>query len=253
MRRIALLPLIVIPGLTVGTALWGLLAQLSNPAEAWKALAPVAGDAETTLLVGFLCGCSLAMLGLMAAFAFRLCLPHSRPLVALACLALAVPAVVSGIGLILLRNASFPEALSTGILPLLLANLFVQLPLVILFALGMTGGWTHAETETTAILEIPVWMVMSRLAPPVFLPAIPLLFLLGFALAAREVPASILNYSAESGTLALTIETMLHFEQPNALSALCLLQLALVASVILGSLFLWRWLQRSFPWPTSGA
>ena len=65
----------------------------------------------------------------------------------------------------------------------------------------------------------------TLLARPVLVPRFLLLFGFGFLMAMREVPASLLNYPPDGSTLALTIETMLHFDQPQLISALCLIQL----------------------------
>ena len=58
-----------------------------------------------------------------------------------------------------------------------------------------------------------------------------LLGIAGFALVAREVAAGLLNMPPGGSTLAISIETLLHFEQPDRVAALCLAYLIAVLGV----------------------
>ena len=49
-----------------------------------------------------------------------------------------------------------------------------------------------------------------------------ILLFIGFATIVREVPAGLLNMPPDGSTLALSIETLLHFEQPARVASICL-------------------------------
>lgn len=247
----AVVPLILVPAVTVFTAIVGLTTQLSDWSKALTAIETASADLLTTLNVGFSSGLLLAVASLVAAVAFRFILPKSRWLIVIPCLGFSIPPVVCGLGLSTLRTSSFGPLINLA--PLVITNFFVSLPLMILTSICLTSTWTRSSTFETINLRIPFRVIAEKLVVPMILPMFPILFLIGFMLAVREVPASLLNYPPDGSTLALTIETMLHFDQPDAISALCLLQLIAVFFSASITLYGWYLLKRYFAWRQFGA
>jgi hypothetical protein len=95
--------------------------------------------------------------------------------------------------------------------------------LMVVPALGMLFSlvWRSKLDETLDTLDTPLH-IRGLLLSQSLNGRMGILCFIGFALAIREVPAGLLNMPPGGGTLALSIETLLHFEQPERVAALCI-------------------------------
>jgi len=245
----ALAGLTLMPILTLGISLGGLISRFSDPQLAWYNLTLASGDLMNTAEIGSISGLILVLLALPIGWYLRLHSHRARWIVPLLVLALSVPSVISGIGFIHFRNLTGESYWPEGPLRLVILNVMLWLPVCILLALASLTRLPLRWIEETRLLRLSFSMSLFRMFSPFVIPIFLQLFMVGFALSVREVPASLLNYTPDGGTLALTIETMLHFEQPDALSALCLAQFVLVATIwSLGALTI-HFIRKRMPWP----
>ena len=85
----------------------------------------------------------------------------------------------------------------------------------------MSSNWGRVNNEVLDSVCCPLW---TRVL--LFLNSqrgrTGILLFVGFTSVIREVPASLLNVPPDGSTLALSIETLLHFEQPVRIASLCL-------------------------------
>lgn len=225
------LGLLLLPILLLLVPLGGLITKFSSVRLAWDSLKLVATDLTNTAQVGLFSGLLLTLVSLLLAGYFRRYSRQAKWIIPMIILALSMPSVLNGIGMIHLRSWIGDRFFPQGPLRLVVLNTMLWSP-----ACAITGLASLLRLPTRWIDEMrlmPRSSVISwiRIAGPFLIPTAIQLFILGFALSLREVPASLLNYSPDGGTIALTIETMLHFEQPNALSALCLAQFGLVVTI----------------------
>jgi ABC-type Fe3+ transport system permease subunit len=219
------LPLI----LGLGMCLAGLLLRLSRPGEIGPALLLARPDFLNTLMVASGAGLLLAVVGAVAGLGWRLSEGGAwkRLGLVVAVGALAVPPVVGGIGWVHLYGTAALAGAPRNILRLVLVDGVLLLPLGLLLGYVATASWTQAWNRELA--QFGRETEGGKMAGRLFAGRWVLLGAVGGALAAREVAAGLLNYPPGGSTLAITIETMLHFDQPTALSVLSLAQLILVA------------------------
>jgi ABC-type Fe3+ transport system permease subunit len=245
----ALVGLTLLPVLTLGISLGGLLSRFSSPRLAWESLKLARADFVNTAEIGLFSGLLLAVFALPIAWYLRVHPRQARWIMPVLVLALSIPAVMSGIGFIHLRSLTGEAYWPEGPVRLAILNVLLWLPLCILLAMASLTRLPLRWVEEMRSLRLSCSASLFRMASPFVIPIALQLFMVGFALSIREVPASLLNYTPEGGTLALTIETMLHFEQPDALSALCLAQFGLVATLwVMGALGLY-FIRKRMRWP----
>jgi ABC-type Fe3+ transport system permease subunit len=241
--------LALLPVLTLGASLGGLLSRFSSPRVAWESLKLARADFVNTTEIGLLSGLLLAVCALPIAWYLRVHPRKARWIMPLLVLALSIPAVISGIGFIHLRNLTGEAHWPEGPVRLVILNVLLWLPVCILLALASLTRLPIRWIEEMRLLRLSCSVSLFRMVGPFVIPVALQLFMVGFALSIREVPASLLNYTPEGGTLALTIETMLHFEQPDALSALCLAQFGLVATLWGMSALGLHFIRKRLRWP----
>lgn len=215
--------------LGLGMCVAGLMARLQRTDEIGPALVLARADFLNTLIVALGAGGVVALAGAVAGLGWRLsgCGAWKRVGVVVAVGALAVPPVVGGIGWVHLYGTDLLAHAPCTILRLVLVEGVLFLPLAVLLGYVATAGWTQAWSRELA--QFGREAAGGRMAGRLFAGRWVLLGAAGGALAAREVAAGLLNYPPGGSTLAITIETMLHFDQPTALSVLSLAQLILVA------------------------
>jgi ABC-type Fe3+ transport system permease subunit len=154
-------------------------------------------------------------------------------IVVLAMACLAAPGVFSGIGFVYLLNLPIFGWIKAARGELLIVQTAVILPVICLAVVLLCRRWNERALQTVNLLQVGVFRQLRQIALPMFGPALVATMCLAFALSAREVPASLLNYPSGGSTLAISIETMLHFDQPQLVSSLCLVQLTLSGVVML--------------------
>jgi ABC-type Fe3+ transport system permease subunit len=223
--------LAVLPLAIIGISIGGLVSRFSSMPVAWYNLKLALGDLANSAVVGVSSGIVLALVSMAAACHLRL-RPHQLRWVLLSLvLAASVPAVITGIGYIQLRAITGESHWPSGLARLVILNVMLWLPLCMLVSIAFIGRLPSAWLDELRLMNWPASARQLRLAASIVFPTVLKVFMVGFALSIREVPASLLNYTPDAGTIALTIETMLHFEQPDALSALCIAQFMLVGVV----------------------
>lgn len=245
----ALAGLMLLPVLTLGVSLVGLIARFSSPRLAWDSLKLAQADLINTAGIGLFSGLFLAVLALPVAWHLRVHPRKARWIIPLLVLALSIPPVISGIGFIHLRSLTGESYWPEGPLRLVILNVILWLPVCIILALASLTRLPPRWIEEMRLLRLSFSVLLLRMLSPFIFPIVLQLFMVGFALSIREVPASLLNYTPEGGTLALTIETMLHFQQPDALSALCLAQFVLVAAIWGAGASALYLIKKRMPWP----
>ncbi len=106
-----------------------------------------------------------------------------------------------------------------------------SLPLALLAAWIIWSAWSDRQNEWSRSCRIGYLSKLRRLAIPIFADRFVLLGAIAFAWTTREVPSTLLNHPPGGATLAVSIETLLHFEQPDKVASLCLAQLGLTVCV----------------------
>ncbi|HJO26738.1 MAG TPA: ABC transporter permease subunit [Planctomycetota bacterium] len=137
-------------------------------------------------------------------------------------LPLAVPAVLFGIGEIVLWNRDLTAGLYNS--PALIVLLFTGrfLPLAILVCAGAVASLGRELEESAALSGAgPIRRLFTIVAPPL-LPALSGAWILVFVLAMRELDAAILVPAANS-TVIFRIFNAIHFGRDDFVAALCLI------------------------------
>lgn len=227
---LTLFALSFLPLATLGVPLLGLLAQIESLSALPQHLALFKGDFSTTILVALPSGLLVASATLLYA-CWLFCDPHQSPrwIIALQLFFLTTPALLGGIGFAWLFSRLPAGGIVDGLPRLVIIQFALWTPLALLLIPSLFSFWRRSWTETAHLLQRPslVWQIGRRPAAPAFV----LLFLIVATLAAREVPASLVNYPPGQSTLSLSIETVLHFDQPAVVASLCLGQLVLAVAL----------------------
>ncbi len=233
LARLFGLSLIPLCGLVLPVAgLIGDLAGMESLTTAIQTILQYSGDIKNTLVVAS----SASLIATMTCFAlvYLGSIVNARAALALpALLLLIIPPLCTGIGAV--HWFAENSAGAAGLERIVLVNALILLPILLLPASLAFPRNATARSDTRRLYHIGDLKQFALLARPVLLPRFLLLFGLGFLMAMKEVPASLLNYPPDGSTLALTIETMLHFDQPQLISALCLIQL-LISLVIFSTI-----------------
>ncbi len=229
LARLCSLSFIPLCGLIVpGVGLMGDLAGMQNLTTAIQPILQYSGDIENTLVVAS--SASLITTTICFALVYVGSIVNARAALGLpALLLLIIPPLCTGMG-----AAHWFAENSTGdagLERIVLVNALILLPILLLPASLAFPRNATARSDTRHLYRIGDLKQFVLLARPVILPRFLLLFGFGFLMAMKEVPASLLNYPPDGSTLALTIETMLHFDQPQLISALCLIQLLISVMV----------------------
>ena len=199
----------------------GLLIQMSSLPRISETFTDAFGDFKNTLLYASLAPLLSLLLITPLLFTQR----RTRTLLSsLLILGLIIPSSV--LGILWLQVASLTSW------PAFLEGKALMIVLLAIFLLPYTA------LAASVFLDSPAkaWKDLSRMTPQAhrlrwqeFLrlkrPQCGLLLIVLSLVCIREVPLILLHYPPEGGTLALTIETMLHFDQPALVAGLCLFQL----------------------------
>ncbi len=139
-------------------------------------------------------------------------------------LALIVPSSLQGILWLGITSLDFwPSFLQDQPSLIILLTAFL-LPYTVLLSIVFFPAPARARQDLARMTPHPLrlhWQQALRLKRPPFA----WLLLIVSLISIREVPLILLHYPPEGGTLALTIETMLHFDQPELVAGLSLCQL----------------------------
>ncbi|MEM7674211.1 MAG: hypothetical protein AAF212_12785, partial [Verrucomicrobiota bacterium] len=144
-----------------------------------------------------------------------------------------VPPVLLGIGWVALWRLPIYEVARLHSLELYVIGAHTALVFIPILALLGSVSWRRQHNETLDVVgagTFPRILLINHRLKGV----LGVLSLAGFAVVAREVPAGLLNMPPGQSTLAVSIETLLHFEQPDRVAALCIAYMGAV--VIAGGL-----------------
>jgi len=206
----------------------GLLSDLEGMDSLLRYAKNYSGDIKNTLIVSSTS--SLIAVTLCLALTFISSKLNARTILSIGALALLmIPPLCSGIGAV----HWFAENVSgeAGLERIILVNSIVLLPILLLPTSLAFPEKSHSQTDTLHLLLPSPFKKLLIFTRPIIMPRVLLLFGFGFLMVMKEVPASILNYPPDGSTLSLTIETMLHFDQPKLISGLCLIQLCISLSI----------------------
>jgi iron(III) transport system permease protein len=192
-------------------------------------------DIWNTLLIGLSVAVMTVIFTFLVAFVLRASSSRKseRTISILAMACLTAPGVFAGIGFVYLLNLPMFTWIRAPRCELIIVQSSVVLPLICFTVMLFCRRWTERSVQTLNLLHVGIFRQLKQIASPMFAPALVATMCLAFTLSAREVPASLLNYPSGGSTLAISIETMLHFDQPKLVASLCLLQLALSGAVML--------------------
>jgi ABC-type Fe3+ transport system permease subunit len=141
---------------------------------------------------------------------------------------MAMPGILVGMGYVYLFNFPAGAPVTRANLQLILIELTILAPLVGMLTLVQLSAWPDRWTAAGGFFGLGPVRQLTGIALPLFGEGVAAVFVIGFAFAIREVPASLLNYPPGGGTVAISIETMLHFDQPDKVAVLCVAQIALL-------------------------
>lgn len=214
--------LAILPVLALLIPLYGILQHIPSTTFLFEKWQEYSSDITNTLTVGLLAALISSGTALsLQTLAIKL--QATRYLIPSAFLLFFIPSLGSGIGFLHWFTESFSG--EAGIERLVLVNAVLTLPLALLAAAVIAPQKAHNEIDTLALYQTSLVSRIKLFARHYTLPRYLLLLTLCFLFTIREVPASLLNYPPDGSTLVLSIETMLHFEQPELISSLCLAQL----------------------------
>ena len=131
------------------------------------------------------------------------------------------PAVLLGMGWISVWNIPVLEIGRRWGIEMYLIGIHSASTIVPILVVVMSLRWRCSNNQALDSVHVSMWMRML-----LFLNSqrgfIGILLFISFATIVREVPAGLLNMPPNGGTLALSIETLLHFEQPVRVASICL-------------------------------
>jgi len=229
-RLLSLLALSLIPLCGFLLPFIGLLADLDSLEFLTTTAKNYSGDIRNTFLVA---SCTAAIVTIIC---FALVYLGSRLNAYLilglsSVILLIIPPLFTGIGAVhWFTEYGNGEA---GLERIILVNILILFPILLLLASLASVRDSSSSKDTQYLFKVGPLKKFRAFLLPVFLPRILLLWGFGFLMTMREVPASLLNYPPDGSTLALTIETMLHFNQPKLISSLCIIQLGLSVTTFL--------------------
>lgn len=142
---------------------------------------------------------------------------------------IALPGSLVGIGAAGLAS-SFRGSIGGWImLPLWLSEFSTVLPVTLILMLLIIQRMPREWQGVSPLFQMNSLRQFRSILLPELRGAVLMIFVVSFALIIRETPASLLTYPPGGATLALTIDSMLHFNQPAQIASLCLAQLAILA------------------------
>ncbi len=98
-------------------------------------------------------------------------------------------------------------------------------PLLLFSSTFLLARNSTSQQQTLKLSPLHYLRAQSPLIRKIYLPRYLVLCSIGVLLALKEVTSSLLNYPPGGSTLVLSIETMLHFDQKELVTTLCLFQL----------------------------
>lgn len=220
--------LCLIPLCSLAFPVIGLIMDLDNLQMLSNAFTDYSRDIQNSLIVA--ASASALATAMCIAFVYIGHKVNGWMVLALAAIVLLViPPLCTGIGAVH-WFAQHGEG-EAGLERIVLVNGLILLPILILPAsLGFSRN-PDTLKDTQSLFHISAFKRLKLFLKPVYLPRLLLIFGFGFLMTLREVPASLLNYPPDGSTLALTIETMLHFDQPKLISSLCVIQLLVSVAI----------------------
>jgi len=232
--------LVVIPIVTWVIPLAGVFAQLNGISGFWETVSTARRDIANSVIYGIITALIVVVWCSCFGFFLRGATPEQkfRRYFILPLPWIALPGVIIGMGYVYLFNTRYGSLLTSTNLQLVLVEVSIVAPIVMLMILVQLARWSEHWRTMGALFQIGPWEQCTRIAWPTFRVGLGIAFTVAFALAIREVPASLLNYPPGGGTIAISIETMLHFDRPEKVAALCIAQTGLLLVVSLGVMLL---------------
>jgi ABC-type Fe3+ transport system permease subunit len=225
--------LLAVLALALGAPLAALL--VSAHGHYAEALRTAGEEVLTSLSVGAFSAALLLPAAAAAALAVRALGPRARRLAgALLLVPLVVPGAIVGLGLLtLVARDVAPFAWLRGSVGLLACASFARF--LALPALGLALFATAFRRELVDAAEVHGARrstALARIVLPLALPALVHAAALAFVLALGELPAAVLVAPPGGMTLAVRIESLLHFGKDGIVAALCVVEAGLVFAVL---------------------
>lgn len=217
----------VFPILSLLMPVLALAAKIDGWEEVKRVLALFRHDIPTTLTLGVTVGLIASTIAVLVQSQMAVRLKPSVGVTTLSWVAITLPGILSGIGLAkLFSEVPLVAAVSGSVVRLFLCELILFVPLAIVGMNALSSFWKRNWTEHAKMTGNP-WLFFQVGLSAGWLQILGLVLAIA-SLVMREVPVALANYPPGASTVALTIETVLHFDQPAVVSVLCLTQLALV-------------------------
>ena len=223
-KYLSIFSLSIIPLCGLVLPVLGLIIDLGSFSVFSKAVDDYSGDIQNSLIVAASASVLTTVICIViVGLAGKL--KGTTPLSLVSVVLLLIPPLCTGIGAVhWFAEHSEGEA---GLERIVLVNILILLPILLLPTALAFPIAPRTVKDTRSLFRLKTVKEWALFFKPVFLPRLLLIFGFGFLMTLKEVPASLLNYPPDGSTLALTIETMLHFDQPQLISSLCLIQLLL--------------------------
>ncbi|WOO43038.1 hypothetical protein [Rubellicoccus peritrichatus] len=231
--------LLIIIGIVFALIVWGvplfsLLEQISGWSVFKENFVSFKNDIWNTLQNGLIVALLASLFAFFLALVCRISssVHLERAIWAMAILVWVIPSSLWGMGFVHLFGLPAFAFVRQMKAELMMVELYAALPLAIVLLGLLSQQWTLRQSEELEQYHTPLGQRL-RLFWCQFWPNLIGIQIFTFVLAIREVPASLLNVPPGGATLALTIETLLHFEQPERVASLCLFQLTISLFAVL--------------------
>jgi len=155
---------------------------------------------------------------------------------------LAIPAPLTGIGLVAIFNRPMPIDIYQTVLMPVFASMGRFLPIAAMVLLSCILRFDRALIESAQILEKKSYLIWWKIILPIMLPGIMVSSALVFIFSAGELGATLIVTPPGMSTLTIRIYNYLHYGASDTVSGLCLiiLLLCLLPGVIITAIIMKR-------------
>lgn len=154
-------------------------------------------------------------------------------LIGLSTMPLALPASLTGIGLIALLNHPFADVVYSSVIMMVLAPLIRFMPLAVLILTAFLARINPHYFEAASVLQRKPGQAFTKVLIPLALPGMIAAGVLVFAFTAGELGATLMVAPPGMATLTMKIYNYLHYGATGTVASLCLAMLIFTAVLIL--------------------